>query len=50
MPPQDLQQLVMEFGGYRRIPLEVWIQYDQQLAETLAWLRLHHKPIRRLGQ
>lgn len=39
VPPPDLQALVAEFGGYRKITPEAWARYDREMAEWKANLR-----------
>ena len=42
-PPPSLQHMVVYFGGYDKIPEDVWAGYDEAMADWMArysWKRI----------
>ena len=42
--PPDLQALVHQYGGYHRIPNDVWAKHYDQMITVWVWLAMRHIP------
>jgi hypothetical protein len=42
--PADLQTLVAKYGGYHRIPNDVWADHYNQMITVWVWLTMRHFP------
>jgi hypothetical protein len=41
-PEPDVRELVEKFGGWSRVPVEAWREFDRQMADWKARYRRRH--------